>query len=87
MSNILAELKSIIANELDVNIKLADISDDAPLFEGGLGLDSIAVMAFITLIEEHFHFQFKDDELNLSPFQNLQILADFINSKVSQPVS
>ncbi len=75
-------LKHIIANQLDVNIQLQEIDADAPLFEGGLGLDSIAIMEFITLIEENFGFQFAEEELTMKPFQNLHTLADFVSAKL-----
>lgn len=77
------QLKDIIAHQLDVNVTIEEIKVDTPLLEEGLGLDSIAVMEFITLIEETFEFQFAEDELNLEPFQNLQTLARFINTKVA----
>jgi len=74
-------LKHIIANQLDVNLQLAEIDADTSLFEGGLGLDSIAIMEFITLIEENFNFQFAEEELNMKPFQNLRTLAHFVSAR------
>lgn len=75
-------LKHIIADQLDANIALHEITDDAPLFEGGLGLDSVAIMEFITLIEESFGFQFEEEELNLKPFKNIAALTDFVAAKL-----
>lgn len=75
-------LKQIIADQLDANITLQEITEDAPLFEGGLGLDSVAIMEFITLIEENFGFQFEEDELNLKPFNNIRSLTDFVAGKL-----
>jgi acyl carrier protein len=84
--DITERLKRIIAEQLDVNIALEDIGDEQPLFEGGLGLDSVAVMEFITLIEENFGFEFAEDELNLKPFGNLRSLTDFVAAKLqAQP--
>lgn len=85
IENVIDRLKQIIAEQLDVNIKLQDIDADAPLFEGGLGLDSIAIVELITLIEERFGFQFADDELNLKPFQDLRTLAQFIWDRQASP--
>lgn len=75
-------LKHIIAEQLDAKISLHDIEDDRPLLQGGLGLDSVAVMGLITLIEENFGFEFADDELNLKPFQNIHTLTDFVATKL-----
>ena len=47
----IGRLRRIIAEQMDVNLHLEEIDPDTPLFEGGLGLDSIALMEFITLIE------------------------------------
>lgn len=76
-------LRTIIAGQLDVNLRLEEIDPDTPLFENGLGLDSIALMEFITLIEENFTFQFAEDELGMEPFQNLRVLAQHVNQKLA----
>ena len=75
-------LKHIIAEQLDVNLDPQEIDESAPLFEEGIGLDSIAIMDFILLIEERFGFQFSDTELNVELFKNLKTLAGLIATKV-----
>jgi len=84
---IINQLKYIIAEELDMNLKQEEIKEDVSLFEEGLGLDSIAVMEFISSIETHFNFQFSDDELSLEPFKNLSTVAQFISGKVETQVN
>lgn len=84
IEDITTQLKQIIANDLDVNRKIEDIKDDVSLFEEGIGLDSVAVMEFITLIEKRFGFQLAEDELNMEPFRTLQTLAQFIQNKLNQ---
>lgn len=84
---VIDQLKDIIAEQLDVNIKREEIEADISLFEDGVGLDSIAIMEFITLIEESFEFQFEDDDLNHTTFQSLRTLANYIiaRSVVANP--
>ncbi len=83
MSNDLVnQLKTIIAEDLDVNLKADDIDENVSLFEEGLGLDSIAVVELISLIEQKFGFQFADADLNPDCFKNLQVLAGLIESKL-----
>jgi acyl carrier protein len=84
--NVINQLKHIIAEELDANLKLEEIDETASLFEDGIGLDSVVIMEFITLIEEHFGFEFSDDELNVELFRNLKTLASFIYTKVNKRV-
>ncbi|NEP44041.1 MAG: acyl carrier protein [Okeania sp. SIO2H7] len=78
---VINRLKTIIAEELDVNLKIEEINEDASLFEDGLGFDSIVTVEFISLIEQHFGLEFSDGELNPELFSNLKVLADFISSK------
>jgi acyl carrier protein len=82
VADVIEQLKQIIAEELDVNLSPEEIDEAAPLWEGGIGLDSIAIMDFILLIEECFGFEFSDAELNVGLFKNLEVLADFISDKV-----
>ncbi len=79
---IMNQLKEIIANKLDVNLKLEEIDEDISLFEDGLGLDSIAIVDLIVNIEKDFALEIADDELNPGLFKNLKILADFIQSRI-----
>ncbi|HAX74506.1 MAG TPA: acyl carrier protein [Cyanobacteria bacterium UBA11372] len=76
------QLKTIITQELDVNLKIEEIDDNVSLFEEGLGFDSIATIELIYLIEKHFGVKFSDSELNLEYFSNLKVLADFLADKM-----
>ncbi len=83
MSTTIERLKHIIANDLDIKIDKDSIRDDISLLEGGIGLDSIAVMEFISLLEQSFGFQFSDDELSMEPFENLTTLTEFVENKIA----
>jgi acyl carrier protein len=81
MDIIIEQLKTIIAERLDTNIKREEITPDVSLLEDGLGLDSIMVVELVSSIEEHFSFQFEEDELDLRLLTNLRTLATFVASK------
>ncbi len=87
METILEQLKTIIADQLDANIKRAEITPEVSLLEDGLGLDSIMIVELVSLIEENFGFQFEEDELDLNILTNLQTLATFVASKQSLQVA
>jgi len=80
IENTIERLRHIIAEDLDVNIKLDDIQPDAPLLEEGLKLDSLALVELITLTEEKFEIQFGEDDLNMESFASLRRLAAVIES-------
>lgn len=84
---IVSQLKVIIAEELDVNLEQEEIDETVSLFEDGLGLDSIAVVELIALIEKHFKIEFADSDLNLESFSNLNVLADSIAQKMPATVN
>jgi acyl carrier protein len=81
--DITGRLKSLISNDLDVNIKESEISFDVSLYEDGLGLDSIAIVDLIVLMEKEFSFTFEENELNADLFKNLNSLAQFIEQKLN----
>lgn len=81
INNLVDEIKQIIANELDANLKIEEIDENSSLFEDGIGLDSIAVVELIALLEEHFGFEFADSELGTDLFSNINTLAKFISTK------
>ena len=79
---VVERLKTIIAEELDVNLKVEEIDEKVSLFEEGLGLDSIALVELISLVEQHFDFQFADAELTPENFSTLNVLSNFISGKM-----
>lgn len=87
MEIILEQLKTILADRLDANIKRAEITPTVSLLEDGLGLDSIMLVELVSLVEETFGFQFAEEELDLTIFTNLQTLATFVASKASLQVA
>jgi acyl carrier protein len=78
---IIAKLKDLIVYELDINVKREDLSDDSPLLEGGIGLDSISIVNLIVLIEKNFNIRFQDEEITMDLFSDLDTLSSFIESK------
>lgn len=84
MNAITERLKDIIVSDLDINANRDILDDNVSLLESGVGLDSVSVMEFISIIEEKFGFEFSDDELSLEPFESLTTLTAFIAKKTSQ---
>ena len=69
----LEKIKWIIANELDLDIKIEDIHENDSLYEDGLCLDSIAIIDLIVAMEKQFNLNFKDYELKSDYFNNYRI--------------
>ena len=64
-------------------MRVDDIKDKEPLFEGGLGLDSIDALELGVALKNKYEVSVKDeDEEDIKKyFYSVQTLADFIASK------
>jgi acyl carrier protein len=76
-------LKAILAAKLAGDLAADAISDEEPLMEGGLNLDSIGIVELIGLVETEFNFQFQDSDLRTATFENVTTLADVISSRLN----
>jgi acyl carrier protein len=74
-----AELKRLIVSEL--NLKGRDpesIEDDAPLFGGGLGLDSLDALQLAMSIEEKMGVRIPEGDEARSIFRSVRAIAEHV---------
>ena len=62
-----------------------DISDDDPLFGGGLGLDSIDALEIVVMLESEFGIKLKNESSARDYFKSIASLADFVEQRLAQP--
>ena len=76
---LLAEVADMIVTALNLEIASADIVPDAPLYDQGLGLDSIDILEVALVVSKHYGFQLRaDNEDNVRIFSSLRSLANHI---------
>ena len=77
------EIKDLIITSLNLeDMSQDDIKDDEPLFEGGLGLDSIDALELGMAIKQHFDIELDSNkEENKKRFYSVKTLADLIREK------
>ena len=74
-----SELKRLIVGELNLKGRDPDaIEDDAPLFGGGLGLDSLDALQLAMSIEEKLGVRIPEGEEARTIFGSVRSLADHI---------
>lgn len=77
--SLLSEVAALIVAALNLEIAPGDIAPDAPLYDQGLGLDSIDILEVALVVSKQYGFQLRaDDEDNVRIFSSLRSLADHI---------
>ncbi len=80
--NIQNEVLSLLDEILSLNGRAAGFTSDTPLLGAIPELDSMAVVALITSLEERFGFAVDDDEIEGSTFATVGALVDFVAGKL-----
>jgi acyl carrier protein len=84
LQTIKSEIKKIIVEKLELNIKPEEIEDSEILFGGGLGLNSISSITLIVEIEIYFKIEISDDDLTLDLFDSVEKLAQYVSDKINK---
>jgi len=77
------QIKQIIIKSLELeDISVEDIEDDEPLFNDGLGLDSIDALELGMALKKEFNLTMsKDKEENKKHFYSVKTIADFVRTQ------
>jgi acyl carrier protein len=77
-----ADLARLIVKTLNLEVAAEAIDPLAPLFENGLGLDSIDVLELALAISQTYGVQLRsDDANNVTIFRSLRSLTDDIQQR------
>ncbi len=82
---LLLEVKSIlldVANLPDLSIETLDV--DMPLFDEGLGLDSIDVLELVVRLDRNYGLKIKNDEKGRHVLRNVRCIAEAIHQQQVQ---
>ena len=79
MSELTEQLKDQIIEQLNLeDVSKEDIGTEDPLFEEGLGLDSIDALELIVLIEKEYGIKIQDPDKGKKILHSVRTMADFI---------
>ena len=80
------ELAQLIVTALNLDVAAADIDPTAPLYQEGLGLDSIDILEIALVISKTYGVKVRsDDENNSKVFSSLRALNSHIQEHRTNP--
>lgn len=75
------QIKQAIVRSLRLPIAWEEIGDDTPLFDEGLGLDSIDVLELVLEMERQFGVSITDEQTGMKVMRSVNTLAEFVRSQ------
>jgi acyl carrier protein len=77
-----ARIKDLIITRLKLDgITPEEIGNDAPLFGGGLGLDSIDALELVLAVEQSFGVRIDDEEVGRKALGSVSSLCSFLQER------
>ena len=83
MNDLLPDVLHVIDQALHLDGRTADFTADTALLGALPELDSMAVLALITGLENHFGVAFSDDDLNGTVFATVGSVSDLVQQALA----
>jgi acyl carrier protein len=80
LSALKSEIKKLIISSANLQVLEAEIDDNAVLFQGGLGLDSIDLLELVVNIDKKYGLKIQNNEPGKQALKNVESLAVWIHS-------
>ena len=81
------EVKTVLRDTLQLGDRVGEFDASTPLFGSLPELDSMAVVALVTALEERFDFIVDDEEINGEVFETMGTLTEFVERKLVSEVN
>ena len=75
-----AQVKAAIVRCLRMPITPDEIQDEMPLFDQGLGLDSIDALEIVLELQRSFNVEIADEEVGRQVLRNVSTIVKFIET-------
>ena len=81
--DIMERIRRIFIESLHLNLREEDFSYEAKLDEA-VGLDSVAVLEFVTALEKEFGITFESERLTIVLVRDLKELTDYVDERTTR---
>ncbi len=82
----ISDIRSLIGNVLVLGERTTQLAADTPLLGNIPELDSMAVAAVITALEDQFDIVIEDDDIDAETFETLDSLFKFVENKLTNQI-
>jgi len=76
-------LKEMLIERLFLQVTPEEIPDEANLMET-LEIDSVSILEIVVGLEEVYGISFEDEEFDISIFESIKSIADYVREKTEQ---
>src|SRR5689334_8354573 len=83
LMDVMQEVLRVLDEVLSLNGRAVAFTRETPLLGALPELDSMAVVALITTLEDRFGVVFEDDDLDGRTFATVGTLTDFVDDKIT----
>ena len=84
MEDLKKQVKELIISSLNLDMTPDAIDDDAPMFQTGLGLDSIDALELAVAIERTFKVTIPDEAVGKRAFSSVNALTAYVAENQSK---
>jgi acyl carrier protein len=81
MEDLIKEIKRRIVENLQLDRDPGEIETDAPLFDEGLGLDSLDVLELVVMMDRDYGIEIVNMEEGKKAFASVRSIAEYITEK------
>jgi acyl carrier protein len=82
MSEIIAQIRPILAQHARLSVHVDTLDDDSDLYVAGL--TSLATVSVMLALEDHFNVEFKESMLSRKTFASLESIAEAVEELTQQ---
>jgi acyl carrier protein len=78
------QIKTLMVENLMLQVAAADIRDDQPLFgPGSIGLDSVDALQLVVALDKQFGLKIRDPEMAKQILQSVNTIAQAVREKAA----
>lgn len=80
-----ADIKEMLIETFELEMEMAELTDDMGIIGHGIGLDSVDALEIIVQVDKRFGVKIKDADIQKEDFMDIAALTNFVNRVANRP--